>query len=147
MYRIYSERGALFLADADCGGISAPPGQRVRSVCFLSREGALPPVHPFLGLLLRLYGIQLHHLTPDCITHTSCFITLCEGYFCVHPHLGWWCSLFSLVGRIEGEGDAESECGAVRVVPCRSDYLDLKLLGVCAGWERTFFYFPELPVA
>ena len=35
----------------------------------------------------------------------------------------------------------------VKVVPRQSDYPDLKLLGVSAGWERTFFYCPELPVA
>ena len=102
-------------------------------------RGGFPPVHPFLGLLLRLYGIQLHHLTPDCITHISCFITLCEGYLGIHPHLGWWCSLFSLVGRIEGEGDAELECGVVKVVPRRSDYPDLKLLGASVGWSALSF--------
>ena len=35
----------------------------------------------------------------------------------------------------------------VKVVPRRSDYPDLKLLGTSAGWERTFFYCLELPVA
>ena len=104
-------------------------------------------MHPFLGLVLRLYVIQLHHLTPDCITHISCFITLYEGYLGINSHLGWWCSLFSLVGRIKGEGDTELECGVVKVVPRRSDYPDLKLLAASAGWERSFFYCPELPVA
>ena len=94
-----------------------------------------PPIHPFLGQLLRLYKIELHHLTPDCITHISCFITFCEGYLDIHPHLGLWCSLFFLSGRISGEGDAEWECGVVKVTPRRSVYPDLQLLALCADWE------------
>ena len=116
------------------------------SVFFTSHleRGLSPPLHPFLGKVLTLYGIQLHHLTLDCITHISCYITLGEGYLNVHPHLGLWCSLFFLTGRIAGEGDADLECGVARVVPRRSGYPDLGLLGVPAGWERTFFYFPGL---
>ena len=34
-------------------------------------SGLTPPAHPFLKQLLRLYGLQLHHLTPDCITHPA----------------------------------------------------------------------------
>ena len=108
-------------------------------------RGLSPPVHPFLVQLLWLYGIQLHHLTPDCILHISCFITFCEGYLDIHPHLGLWCSLFSLSGRVSGEGDPARPCGVVKVVPRSSQYPDLKLLGVSADWERSFFYFPEVP--
>ena len=99
-------------------------------------RGLFPPIHPFLGKLLVFYGIQLHHFTPDSIMHISCYITLCEGYFNIHPHLA---------GRIAGEGNDGMECGIGRVVPRRPGYPDLGLLGVSAGWERTFLYFLELP--
>ena len=80
-------------------------------------RGLSSPVHPFLVQLLRLYGIRLHHLTPDCILHISCFITFREGYVYIHPHLGLWCSLFSLFGRVSGEGDPARPCGLAKVVP------------------------------
>ena len=104
-------------------------------------RGLSPPINPFLGKFLVFYGIQLYHLTPDCITHISCYLTLCEGYFDIHPHLGLWCSLFFLAGRIVGDGNDAMECGVVRVVPRRPGYPDLGLLGIPAGWERTFFSF------
>ena len=80
-------------------------------------RGLSPPVHPFLVQPLRLYGIQLDHLTPDCILHISCFVTFCEGYLDIHPHIGLWCSLFFLMGWIAREGDPPCPCGVVRVVP------------------------------
>jgi hypothetical protein len=36
--------------------------------------------HEFLRGLLSVYGVQLHHLTPNSILHIACFITLCEAF-------------------------------------------------------------------
>ena len=71
-------------------------------------------------------------------------MTFCEGYLDIHPHLGLWCSQFFLSGRIDGEGDQTRPCGAVKVVPRSSQYLDLRLLGQYTQWQRTFLYFLEV---
>ena len=107
-------------------------------------RGLSPPVHPFLLTLLKLYGRQLHHLTPDCVTHISCFVAFYEAFLGVYAHLAMWCSIFYLEGRIAGKGEAGRECGVVRVIPRRSVYPDLPLLGACGEWHRSYFYYPEL---
>ena len=101
-------------------------------------RGLSPPINPFLGKFLVFYGIQLHHLTPDCITYMSCYLTLCEGYFDIHPHLGLWCSLFYLTGRIAGEGGNRIKCGVMRVVPHRpwvtADHRPMGAYGFLLSW-------------
>jgi hypothetical protein len=42
--------------------------------------------HRFLRGLLFVYGVQLHHLTPNSILHIACFITLCECFLGIDPH-------------------------------------------------------------
>jgi hypothetical protein len=66
-----------------------PEGFRVIFADFLIR-GLSVPVHEFLRGLLFIYGIQLHHLTPNSILHISIFITLCECFLGIHPHWGLW---------------------------------------------------------
>jgi hypothetical protein len=36
------------------------------------------PSHQFLHLLLRYYGLELHHLTPSGVLHIVAFMTLCQ---------------------------------------------------------------------
>jgi hypothetical protein len=36
--------------------------------------------HEFLRGILFVYGVQLHHLTPNSFLHIACFITLCEAF-------------------------------------------------------------------
>jgi hypothetical protein len=33
-----------------------------------------------------VYGVQLHHLTPNSLLHIACFITLCESFLGIEPH-------------------------------------------------------------
>ncbi|KAK1604144.1 hypothetical protein QYE76_027817 [Lolium multiflorum] len=54
-----------------------PMGYRVSFIDHLIR-GLSAPIHPFLRGLLFVYGLQLHHLTPNSILHISIFITLVE---------------------------------------------------------------------
>jgi hypothetical protein len=39
-------------------------------------HGLSLPAHEFLRGLLFVYGVQLHHLTPNSILHITCFVTL-----------------------------------------------------------------------
>jgi hypothetical protein len=46
--------------------------------------------HQFLGLLLRYYDLELHHLTPLGVLHIAAFVTLCEVYLGINPDLDMW---------------------------------------------------------
>jgi hypothetical protein len=48
------------------------------------------PLHQFLCLRLRYYGLILHHLTPSGVLHIVVFITLCEVYMGIDPDLHLW---------------------------------------------------------
>jgi hypothetical protein len=70
-----------------------PSGFQVTFVDFLV-HGLSIPMHEFLRGLLFFYGIQLHQLTPNSLIHISIFITLCECFLGIHPHLGLWKHIF-----------------------------------------------------
>ena len=72
-----------------------PMGYRVSFVDHLIR-GLSAPIHPFLRGLLFIYGLQLHHLTPNSILHISIFITLCEAFLGVQPNWALWKRIFLL---------------------------------------------------
>ena len=62
-------------------------GYRVTFVDHLIR-GLATPIHEFLRGLHFVYGLQLHHLTPNSILHISIFITLCECFLGSPPNWG-----------------------------------------------------------
>jgi hypothetical protein len=72
-----------------------PSGFRVTFLAFLL-HGLSFPAHEFLRGLLFVYGVQLHHLTPNSILHIACFITLCESFLGIEPHFLLWKYLFRL---------------------------------------------------
>lgn len=59
-------------------------------------RGFSVPTHAFFRRLLDYYGLQLHHLNPNGILHISIFITLCEAYLGIEPHLGMWKWLYTM---------------------------------------------------
>jgi hypothetical protein len=70
-------------------------GFRVMFFAYLLRSLSLP-AHEFLRGLLFVYGVQLHQLTPNSILHIACFITLCESFLGIDPHILLWRALFRL---------------------------------------------------
>src|SRR3954471_17248004 len=72
-----------------------PAGFRVMFLAFVIR-GFFFPVHDFLRGLLFLYGVQLHHLSPNSLLHIACFITLCECWLSIKPHFGLFWRLYSV---------------------------------------------------
>jgi hypothetical protein len=70
-------------------------GFRVMFFAYLLRGLSLP-AHNFLRGLLFVYGVQLNQLTPNSILHIACFITLCESFLGIDPHLLLWRALFRL---------------------------------------------------
>ncbi|KAK1642066.1 hypothetical protein QYE76_059871 [Lolium multiflorum] len=114
----------------------APPmGYRVSFVDHLIR-GLSTPIHPFLRGLLYVYGLQLHHLTPNSILHISIFITLCEAFLGVSPNWALWKRIFFC--RCNGSPNVAYNIGGV-VISIRStaDYFDVKLPDSVQGWRKS----------
>jgi hypothetical protein len=60
---------------------------------FAERGLALPTCSFFRGLLYY-YGLELHHLSPNSISHISIFIHFCEAFLGIEPHWDLFCFLF-----------------------------------------------------
>ncbi|KAK1628756.1 hypothetical protein QYE76_003071 [Lolium multiflorum] len=120
----------------------APPmGYRVSFVDHLIR-GLSAPIHPFLRGLLYVYGLQLHHLTPNSILHISIFITLCEAFLGVSPNWALWKRIFFC--RRNGSHNVAYNIGGV-VISIRStaNYFDVKLPDSVQGWRKRWLYIRE----
>jgi hypothetical protein len=66
---------------------TAPARGYVVACAVFYEQGFSVPSHQFLLLLLLTYGLELHHLTPSRILHMAAFVTLCEAYIGIEPHL------------------------------------------------------------
>ncbi|KAK1608378.1 hypothetical protein QYE76_032051 [Lolium multiflorum] len=120
---------------------SPPMGYRVSFVDHLIR-GLFAPIHPFLRGLLYVYGLQLHHLTPNSILHISIFITLCEAFLGVQPNWALWKRIFFC--RRNGSANVAYNIGGV-VISVRSsvNYFDVKLPDSVQGWRKKWLYIRE----
>ncbi|KAK1605506.1 hypothetical protein QYE76_029179 [Lolium multiflorum] len=118
-----------------------PMGYRVSFVDHLIR-GLSAPIHPFLRGLLFVYGLQLHHLTPNSILHISIFITLCEAFLGVQPNWALWKRIFFC--RRNGSSNVAYNIGGV-VISVRSsvNYFDVKLPDSVQGWRKKWLYIRE----
>ncbi|KAK1626381.1 hypothetical protein QYE76_000696 [Lolium multiflorum] len=108
-----------------------------RLICGLSA-----PIHDFLLGLLFVYGLQLHHLTPNSILHISIFITLCECFLGVQPNWALWKRIFFI--RRNGSHNIAYNIGGV-VICVRPDveYFDVKFPDSVQGWRRRWLYVRE----
>ncbi|KAK1608563.1 hypothetical protein QYE76_032236 [Lolium multiflorum] len=99
-------------------------------------------IHPFLRGLLYVYGLQLHHLTPNSILHISIFITLCEAFLGVQPNWALWKRIFFC--RRNGSANVAYNIGGV-VISVRSsvNYFDVKLPDSVQGWRKKWLYIRE----
>ena len=59
--------------------------------------GLAVPVSEFFYALLRFWGIQLRHLTPQSILHLSIFTYFCEAFLGILPHFHLFQHFFTLV--------------------------------------------------
>jgi hypothetical protein len=99
-------------------------GYRVTFIDHLIR-GLSTPIHEFLRGLLFVYGLQLHHLTPNSILHISIFITLCECFLGTPPNWGLWKRIF-LVRRNSSHNTTYNVGGVVICVRPDVEYFDVK---------------------
>ncbi|KAK1625846.1 hypothetical protein QYE76_000161 [Lolium multiflorum] len=120
---------------------SPPIEYRVSFVDHLIR-GLSSPIHDFLRGLLFVYGLQLHHLTPNSILHISIFITLCESFLGVQPNWALWKRIFLL--RRNGSPNVAYNIGGV-VICVRPDveYFNVKFPDSVQGWRKKWLYIHE----
>ncbi|KAK1678499.1 hypothetical protein QYE76_039347 [Lolium multiflorum] len=105
-------------------------------------HGLSPPIHDFLRGLLFVYGIQLHHLTPNSILHISIFITLCECFLGVTPNWALWKRIFCI--RRNGSHNVTYNIGGVVIcVRTDVDYFDVKFPDSVQGWRKRWLYIHE----
>ncbi|KAK1605763.1 hypothetical protein QYE76_029436 [Lolium multiflorum] len=116
-------------------------GYRVTFVDHLIR-GLATPIHEFLRGLLFVYGLQLHHLTPNSILHISIFITLCECFLGTPPNWGPWKRIF-LVRRNSSHTTAYNVGGVVICVRPDVEYFDVKFPDSVQGWRKRWLYVQE----
>ena len=79
-----------------------PRADEVVSFLAFHERGLGYPVHWFLRRLLNEWGPKLQHLNPTGVLHVAGFITICEAFLGMEPHvdLFWW--IFT--GRALSEG-------------------------------------------
>ena len=96
-------------------------------------------MHGFLRGLLHVYGLQLHDLTPNSILQIACFITLCECFLGVFPHLGLWKRFFDMKRTY-----MFYETGGVQVsVKNEVVYFNLEQKDSVQGWRLKWFYIKD----
>ena len=48
------------------------------------------PTHWFLCKLLNEWGLELQHLNPTRVLHTASFVTICEAFLGMEPHVNFF---------------------------------------------------------
>jgi hypothetical protein len=69
-----------------------PRANEVVSFLAFHEHGLGYPTHWFLHGLLNEWGLELHHLNPTRVLHIAGFVTVCEAFLGMEPHvdLFWW---------------------------------------------------------
>jgi hypothetical protein len=105
-------------------------------------QGFGVPSHWFLRTLLRSYGLELHHLTPLGILHMGAFMTLCEAYIGIEPHLDLWNHFFGARLR-QGSDAGAASLGSVDILvhsrPAVDSYFFIPLPDPPIGWQKAWF--------
>src|SRR3954467_3839021 len=121
-----------------------PQGFRVMFYAFVIR-GFSFPVHDFLRGLLFLYGIQLHHLSPNSLLHIAYFITFCECWIDIEPHFGLFRKLYS-VKRQSGSDGVYPIGGCIISLKANILFFSFSMSESVQYWRRRWFYIRDSTV-
>jgi hypothetical protein len=88
--RVYDSGGVSYLSCARRSCIPYSGGGIRHGICGVLRARIQCAVPPISLLLLQFYGLELHHLTLSRILHLVAFVTLCEAYMGIEPHIIPW---------------------------------------------------------
>jgi hypothetical protein len=93
--------------------------------------------HQFLCLLLRYYGLDLHHLTPSGVLHITEFVTLGLPYIGIDPNLDLWKYFFCVCHPQDNKAELMVSSGMVINVKSGhgvDPYLEIPMPRSVKGW-------------
>jgi hypothetical protein len=82
--------------------VPQPRADEVISFLAFHERGLGYPAHWFLRGLLNEWGLELHHLNRTGVLHIAGFVTVCEAFLEMEPHVDLFRWIFS--GRALSEG-------------------------------------------
>jgi hypothetical protein len=110
------------------------PSEIVTLKSHMERGLSMPP-SLFFTNLLKFYGLQLHHISPNSLVSMAGFADLCEGYLGIHPRVDLFQLFFSVWANYEDDGSLRT-CGTVCFLPRRSkEYPFIMPLDSANGWR------------
>jgi hypothetical protein len=129
------------------GATPSPPLGYVLSFVSFHERGFGVPTSRFMRAILHVYRVELHNLSPNCITQAAIFAAVCEAFLGIAPHWDLWTHLFSaeLFASTTGERRVSM---AVRAGGCilqlrqarAQQYIPAILASSNKGWQRRWFY-------
>jgi hypothetical protein len=103
------------------------------------------PPSLFFTNLLKFYGLQLHHISPNSLVSVAGYAALCEGYLRIRPRVDLFQLFFSVRANYEDDGSLRT-CGTVCFLPRRSkEYPFIMPLDSAIGWRGSWFYMADKP--
>ena len=81
-----------------------PRADEVVSFLAFHERGLGYPVQWFLCGLLNEWGLELQHLNPTRVLHIAGFVTVCEAFLMMEPHVEFFQRIFT--GRALSKGKA-----------------------------------------
>jgi hypothetical protein len=84
----------------------------------VKRGLSMPPSSFFMNLL-KFYGLQLHHITPNSLVSVAGYAALCEGFLRIRPRVDLFQLYFSVWANYEDDGFLRT-CGTICFLPRRS---------------------------
>jgi hypothetical protein len=82
-------------------------------------RGLNMPPSSFFTNLLKFYGLQLHHIAPNCLVSVAGYAALCEGFLGICPRVDLFQLYFSVRANYEDDGFLQT-CGTICFLPRRS---------------------------
>jgi hypothetical protein len=120
------------------------PSEIVMLKSHVERGLSMPP-SLFFTNLLKFYGLQLHHISPNSLVSVAGYAALCEGYLGIRPRVDLFQLFFSVRANYEDDGSLQT-CGTVCFLPRRSkEYPFIMLLDSAIGWRGSWFYMADQP--
>jgi hypothetical protein len=108
-------------------------------------RGLSMPPSLFFTNLLKFYGLQLHHISPNSLVSVAGYAALCEGYLGIRPRVDLFQLFFSVRANYEDDGFLRT-CGTVCFLPRRSkEYPIIMPLDSAIGWRGSWFYMADKP--
>jgi hypothetical protein len=111
----------------------------------VERGLGMPP-SLFFTNLLKFFGLQLHHTSPNSVVSVVGYAALCEGYLGIRPRVDLFQLFFSVRANYEDDGSLRT-CRTVCFLPLRSkEYPFIMPLDSAIGWRGSWFYMADKPV-